>query len=64
MTRYVPDRAARAITLLVSVQDEIELAGRSPGDLVTHRRQDDEQNIANLREAARLIREMAERGHE
>jgi len=56
-----PDDYARAIRLLVVVRDELELAGRSPGDLVTITRQANDSCINDLAIVARLIRNMAER---
>jgi hypothetical protein len=55
-----PNHAARAITLLVTVRDELELAGRPPGELVAITRQVQESLLTALRVAAGLIREMAE----
>ena len=49
------------IGLLVVVRDELELAGRSPGDLVTITRQANDSLINDLAIVARLIRKMAER---
>jgi hypothetical protein len=57
----VPDDDARAIRLLDVVRDELELAGRPPGDLVTITRQANDSCINNLAIVARLIRKMAER---
>ena len=55
------DDYKRAIRILVVVRDELELAGRPPGDLVTITRQANDWHINNLAIVARLIREMAER---
>ena len=55
------DAAVRATRLLVGIRDRIELAGRAPGDLVEHRREDDDATLDDLGAVARLIREMAER---
>jgi hypothetical protein len=52
--------AARAIALLVAVRDELELAARPPGEIVTISRQATESMIDELRAAARLIRELTE----
>jgi hypothetical protein len=59
-----PDAAARAIRLLVVVRDDLELAARPPGDLVTITRQANDSHINNLAIVARLIRQMAERGND
>ena len=57
-----PDDDARAIRLLDVVRDELELAGRSPGDLVTITRQANDSCINDLGIVRRLlIRKMAER---
>jgi hypothetical protein len=56
-----PDDYARAIRLLDVVRDELELAGRLPGDLVTITRQANDSLINDLAIAARLIPKMAER---
>jgi hypothetical protein len=56
-----PDDYARVIRLIVLVRDELELAGRSPGDLVTITRQANDALINDLAIVSRLIRKMAER---
>ena len=56
-----PDDDARAIRLLDVVLDELEQAGRLPGELVTITRQANDSCINNLAIVARLIRKMAER---
>ena len=55
-----PDPAVRAIRLIAGIRDRIEQAGRVPGDLVIHTRQDDDADLDALGVVARLIREMAE----
>jgi hypothetical protein len=55
------DDYARAIRLLDVVRDELELAGRPSGDLVTITRQANDSLINDLAIVARLIRKMAER---
>ena len=54
------DRAARAIAHLLPVRDELELAGRPPGEFVAITRQAQESILNDLAIAGRLIREMAE----
>jgi hypothetical protein len=56
--------AAQAIALLVSVRDQLEFAARPPGELVTTTRQITDAILNDLGIAARLIREMAERGRD
>jgi hypothetical protein len=57
-----PDDYARAIRLLDVVLDELELAGRSPGDFVTKTRQANDSCINGLGIVRRLlIRKMADR---
>jgi hypothetical protein len=53
--------AARAIARLLTVRDELELAGRPPGDSVTISRQAAEAILNDIGIVARLIRELAER---
>jgi hypothetical protein len=53
--------AARAIARLVTMRDELELAGRPPGDLVTITRQSLDSVLNDMTVVARLIRKMAER---
>jgi len=54
----------RAIALLVSVRDELELAGRAPGERVTITRQTWDRTLNDMAIVGKLIREMAEGGHE
>jgi hypothetical protein len=53
--------AARAVSRLRNVRDEIELAMRPPGAVVTVNRQTAESILNDLGVAACLIRKMAER---
>jgi hypothetical protein len=52
--------AARAISHLVVVRDELELAGRPPGEFVALSRQTADSIINDIGAVARLVREMAE----
>ena len=57
-----PDDYARAIRLLDVVRDELELAGRPSGDLVTITRQANDSCINDLAIVRRLlIRKMVDR---
>ena len=62
--RQKDDRAERAIAHLLTVRDELELAGRPPGEFVAITRQVQESILNDLAIVGRLIREMAEGGHE
>jgi hypothetical protein len=55
------DDAVRAINLLVNTRDELELAGRPPGDLVTITRRALDSILNDIAIVARLIRKMADR---
>jgi hypothetical protein len=57
-----PDAAARAIARLRDARDELELAARAPGQLITVGRQTVDRVLDDLHSVARLIREMTERG--
>jgi hypothetical protein len=50
-----PDDYAREIRLLDLVRDELELAGRPPGDLVTITRQTNDSCINDLGIVKRLL---------
>lgn len=52
--------AARAISLLVTGRDMLELAGRAPGDLITISRQDLESILNDSGVVEDLILEMTE----
>jgi len=52
--------AARAIAHLVQIRDELELAGRPPGELVAISRDTLDSILNDLAIVARLIRELAE----
>ena len=62
--RQKGDRAERAIAHLLTVRDELELAGRPRGEFVAITRQVQESILNDLAIVGRLIREMAEGGHE
>ena len=62
--RQKGDRAERAIAHLLTVRDELELAGHPPGEFVAITRQVQESILNDLAIVGRLIREMAEGGHE
>jgi hypothetical protein len=57
-----PDAAVRAIARLRNARDELELAARPPGQLVTIGRPTVERVLDDLHVAARLIRKLAEGG--
>ena len=52
--------AARAITHLLTVRDELDLAGRPPGEFVAITRQVQESILNDIAIVGCLIREMAE----
>jgi hypothetical protein len=62
--RQKGNRAERAIAHLLTVRDELELAGRPRGEFVAITRQVQESILNDLAIVGRLIREMAEGGHE
>jgi hypothetical protein len=64
ITRRPRSAAARAIAHLLAVHDELELAGRPPGEFVTISRQVAESILNDLAIVGRLIRELTESGHE
>ena len=56
--------AARAIAHLLTVRDELEFAGRPPGEFVAITRQVQESILNDIAIVGCLIREMAEGDHE
>jgi hypothetical protein len=56
-----PDAAVRAIARLLSMRDELELAGRAPGERATITRQAWDSILDDVAVVGRLIRKMAER---
>jgi hypothetical protein len=56
----IRDPAARAISHLIRVRDELELAGRTPGEFVVISRDAQESMLDALGIAARLICEAEE----
>jgi hypothetical protein len=57
---YHPCPAARAIDRLVDIRDQLELAARPPGEIVTISRQAVESILNDLGVASCAIREMSE----
>jgi len=57
-----PTAAARAISHLITVRDQLELAGRPPGEFVAISRDAMDSILNDLGVVARLIRELAEGG--
>jgi len=60
MTARDSEAAARAIALIVQIRDEVELAARIPGSIVTLSRQAVESMLNDLGAASCAIREMVE----
>jgi hypothetical protein len=59
-----PDAAVRAIARLRNARDELELAARTPGQLVTLSRQAVERIPDDMHHAARPVRKTAEGGRD
>jgi len=55
------DDYKRAIRILVVVRDELELAGRPPGEIISITRQSLDAVLNDLGIVERLIRKLAER---
>jgi hypothetical protein len=53
--------AARAVNLLVGVRDEIEIAMRPPGEIISISRQSLDSVLNDIGVVGRLIRKFAER---
>ena len=56
-----PDHAVRAINLLVNARNELELAMRAPGEIITVTRQSLDWILNDIAIVERLIRQLAER---
>jgi hypothetical protein len=56
-----PNHEARAINLLINARDEIELAMRAPGEIVTFTRRSLDSILNDIAIVDRLIRKMADR---
>ena len=55
------DDCTRAIRILAAVRDELELAGRPPGEIISITRQSLDAVLNDLGILERLIRKLAER---